>query len=172
MEVSWPGSPGFDDNIELCCPYNVLEIAKGSSVEEAKEAAELAVMEYEDGKNKEWIVNMKLAAFAHIVHIQWGRNEAWKLYQEVSKKNAAFRFFDICREAHDLPERPRGGASSGTDKEDDRPPLARRFRSSTTEWAGRKARKASSEADGDDAGWAFVSVKKEETTLDDGAFSR
>ena len=126
MEVSWPGSPGFDDNIELCCPYNVLEIAKGSSVEEAKEAAELAVMEYEDGKNKEWIVVMKVAAFAHIVHIQWGRNEAWKLYQEVSKKNAAFRFFDICREAHDVSERPRGGASSGTDKEDERPPLARR----------------------------------------------
>ena len=126
MEVSWPGSPGFDDNIELCCPYNVLEIAKGSSVEEAKDAAELAVMSYEDGKNKEWIVNMKLAAFAHIVHTKLGKDSAWKLYQKVSKKNPAFKFFDLCREAHDLPERPRGGASSGTDKEDERPPLARR----------------------------------------------
>ena len=126
MEVSWPGSPGVDDSAGLCCPYNVLEIANGSSVEEAQEAAELAVMTYEDGENKEWIVNMKLAAFAHIVHTKLGKDSAWKLYQEVSKKSPAFKFFDLCREAHDLPERRPAGASSGQHKQDERAPLARR----------------------------------------------
>ena len=156
-----------EDHAGLSVAYDVLEIANGSCVEGAREAAEYAMEMYQEGEKKEWIVIMKLAAFAYIVHTKEGSDRAWQLYQEVRAKNKNFKFLDLCREAHDLPERRRDGASSGTDKEDDRPPLARRFRSSTTEWAGRKARKASSEADGDDAGWSLVPVKQEETTLDE-----
>ena len=117
MEVCWPGSSDDDDTAEvLCCPYKVLRIAKCSSVEEAQAAAERAIMTMSAGGGNEWIVNMKLAAFAAIVQTELGEDKAWKLYREVRQKNPGLKVVDLVRDAHDVGQRPPADGSPGQHK--------------------------------------------------------
>lgn len=88
-----------------CCPYDVLGIPRDASVELARAAAEDAVTKVLERAGKDWIMNMKLAAFAAIVTTKLGEDKAWELYQEVGPKRfAALNVFGSSR--GDLPQRP------------------------------------------------------------------
>ena len=51
----------------LCSPHSVLDIPHDASVDEARDAAEAAIKQMSERGGNEWILNMKLAAFAAIV---------------------------------------------------------------------------------------------------------
>ena len=167
MEVCWPGSSDDDDTAEvLCCPYKVLRIAKCSSVGEAQAAAERAIMTMSAGGGNEWIVNMKLAAFAAIVQSELGEEKAWQLYREVRQKNPGLKVVDLVRDAHDVGQRPPADGSPGQHKpglpeqseqgEGARPAGAKR--------AGRASSAASDDAGG--SNWEIVPVNEENTSHD------
>ena len=98
-------SASSDGSAGRCCPYDVLGIPPDASVELARAAAEDAVKKVLERGGKDWIMNMKLAAFATIVSNKLGEDKAWELYQEVGpKKFAGLNVFVDRRE--DLPQHP------------------------------------------------------------------
>ena len=77
----------------LCCPHCVLEISHDVSCDTARQAAEDAVRRLADIPGSEWILAMKLTAFAAIAREQVGAEKAHELFQDVHPRKAPFNIF-------------------------------------------------------------------------------
>ena len=116
----------------LCSPYNVLEIPHDASVEQAGKMAQRAVlhagrMDIEHEAGSEFIVNMKLAAFAAIASSEYGEDEAWELLQQVRSRRHPLTVFADRRGSpgpppHPPPASSQAGKSSGKGKPSPTPP--------------------------------------------------
>ena len=163
MDTSFQESPSSVGCAGLCCPHSVLEISHDASVEEARAAAEGFVMQLSGRGGSEWILNMKLAAFAAIVTTKLGEDRAWDLYQEVRPKNPPFNVFVDRREErgrHGPPPPQAGAHPPEGDIQEERAPLpgSQAGPSSNGVWGPT----TNSSVDGD--GWSIVPVQHKGTS--------
>ena len=91
---------------EEVSPHSVLGVPADASVEDARDAAEAAVSQMSGREGSEWLLNMKLAAFAAIVTDKLGALVAWQLYQQVRPKQPTNNNLQFQRDIRGLAEPP------------------------------------------------------------------
>ena len=136
-------------------PHMVLEIPRDASVEQARAAAEEAIKQMSERGGTEWIVNMKLAAFAAVVSAKLGEEQAWKLYLEVRSKMPAPKRFMDGRKERALPRPPPPPPAGGLPQPPPAPagaPLASRDDVAPT---------TNTSHDAADSSWAIVPCQQE-----------
>ena len=91
---------------EEVSPHSVLGVPADASLEDARDAAKAAVSQMSGREGSEWLLNMKLAAFAAIISDKLGAVVAWQLYHQVRPKEPANSNLQFQRDARGLAEPP------------------------------------------------------------------
>ena len=81
-----------------CSPFDVLLIPRDASVQRAREAANQAVRELSNQPGSEWILNMKIAAYAAVVAMKTNE-DPYEHYQQVRRPERPKKVFRHSRPA-------------------------------------------------------------------------